>query len=66
MKESTARGPGEIFGISSVRDVRRIFLSLKFLIPGFLGRKIWQVFFFFSLGGGGVNLCRDFYGYYFN
>ena len=39
-----------VLGISSDGDDRRIFLGLKFLIPGFfLGTKIWQVFFLGSL-----------------
>ena len=37
-------------GISNDGDDQRIFLGLKFSIPGFLGgRKIWQVFFGGSL-----------------
>ena len=39
-------GRGGGIQISSDKDDQRIFLGLKFLIPGFFGVvKIWQVFF---------------------
>ena len=44
------KGPGGLLWISSDGDDRRIFLGLKFSIPGFfLGRKILQVFFWVAL-----------------
>ena len=39
-------GGGGVIGISNDGDDRRIFLGLKFSMPGFfLSTKIWQVFF---------------------
>ena len=49
-KKRSMNYPGGVLGISSDGDDRRIFLGLKFSIPGFfVGRKICQVFFLGSL-----------------
>ena len=49
---------GGVLRISSDGDERRIILGLKFSIPGFFGRKIWQVYFF-----GWLDLRSDLFGY---
>ena len=49
---------GGVLRISSDGDDRRIILGLKFSIPGFFGRKIWQVYFF-----GWLDLRSDLFGY---
>ena len=51
-------GVGGVLRISSDGDDRRIILGLKFSIPGFFGRKIWQVYFF-----GWLDLRSDLFGY---
>ena len=49
--------PREVLGISSDMDDRRIFLGLKFLIPGFFWVRKFGKYFF-----GYLDLSRDFLG----
>ena len=56
-KTVLARYPGGVLGISSDGDGRRIFLGLKFLIPGFFGVRKSRKYFF-----GYLDLSRDFLG----
>ena len=49
--------PGGVLGISSDGDDRRIFLGLKFSIPGFFWVRKFGKYFF-----GYLDLSRDFLG----
>ena len=51
-------GGRDVLQISSDRDDRRIFLGLKFSIPGFFGIGKFGKYFF-----GWLDLSRDFFGY---
>ncbi len=47
--------PGGVLGVSSDGDDQRIFLGLKFLIPGFFWAGKFGMYFFY--------LSRDVFGY---